>query len=435
MKPLSNPDYEQVLLGTILRDPRILDEYKVTRELFESPESNAVFRLIEEARASGAPVNIHEIGLRSNNAAFVARLTDMAASIANVAYYVNELEELTKQRSLAKLARTIAEDVAKGRDSYEILDELSRTTTELAIHGATRLYRPIVECMPEFIAKVEDAVRRKGALAGIPTGFTALDRMTDGFQSGDMIIIGARPSTGKTSIMLNMASAVLRAKKAVGIFSAETGAPQIIARMVADWATIDATKFRSGLLSRDDLTKMMTACQDIAARKLFINDQPNIPVRELVASARAMRRAEKIDIIMIDYMSLITSERRDIPRHEQVAEISRILKGLARELDVPVVVLSQLTRDTEGVRPTLAKLRESGALEQDADIVILLHRTDWGDDAKSAVKVELLVEKNRNGSTGMIESVFKPAHMRFREIQNETFNFDSSSQPGKHPHT
>jgi replicative DNA helicase len=246
-----------------------------------------------------------------------------------------------------------------------------------------------------------------------------------------MIIIGARPSTGKTSIMLNLASAILRKGKTVGIFSAEMDASQLIERMVSDWGSIDSTRLRSGLLSREDSARITCACTELAAKKLFLNDTPNVSLQDIECSGSAMRMSEKADILMVDYLSLVTNDRKDIPRHEQMAEVSRRLKGLARNLGIPIVVLSQLTRDSEGVRPSLSKLRESGALEQDADIVILLNRMEA---ESSGMYVELLVEKNRNGPTGKVETIFASSLMRFREIQAKDLGLEGGATAARYPH-
>jgi replicative DNA helicase len=273
--------------------------------------------------------------------------------------------------------------------------------------------------MVEAIAEIEAAYRSKGALLGVPTGFPALDDKTNGWQKQALIIIGARPGAGKTSIALNMATAAVRKGVPVGIFSAEMSGPAIVKRLIADWGQVEYKRIQSGVMGGGDMAKIYQAFQDLADHTIRMNDRPGIALPDLVADARMMRRRDKVGILFIDYLSLVSNDRRDIPRHEQVAEISRTLKTLARELDIPVVVLSQLTREAQGERPKLSQLRDSGAVEQDADMVILLHNMGWTDDARTHVKINLIVEKNRNGATGDVPMIFRPAMMRFAEVEKE----------------
>jgi replicative DNA helicase len=212
-----------------------------------------------------------------------------------------------------------------------------------------------------------------------------------------------------------MSTAALRAGNAVGFFSAEMDAKSILKRMISDWGSVDFKRLQSGVMGKGDFASIEEAFRQIVDSRLFINDRPCISLYDLVSSARQMRRKEAIGVLFIDYLSLVTNERRDIPRHEQVAEISRTLKGLARELDIPIVVLSQLTREAQGERPKLSQLRDSGAVEQDADMVILLHALGFTDESRTELKINLIVEKNRNGATGEISMVFKPQVMRFGE--------------------
>jgi replicative DNA helicase len=280
-------------------------------------------------------------------------------------------------------------------------------------------YGHVSDSVPDVLKHIELNCKRRGQLSGIPTGFPQLDEMTNGWQNQDYIVIGARPSVGKTAGMLNSISAALRAKKKVGLFSAEMNVRSILMRMISDWANVDSTKLRSGFIANTDVMRIAEVCQEIGKTGLFVNDTPNIPFAQLVSDARRMKRKEGVEIIFIDYMGLITNEKNNLKRFEQVSEISRNLKGLARELDIPIVVLSQLTRESQGSKPTIADLRESGSIEQDADLIILLRDMGFTDDSKTCKKIQWIVGKQRNGATGDISMIFKGAFMRMKESEEE----------------
>jgi replicative DNA helicase len=280
-------------------------------------------------------------------------------------------------------------------------------------------YSHVSDHVHDIIKHCEHIYKNRGQLSGIPTGFPKLDEMTNGWQNQDYIVIGARPSTGKTAGMLNSATAALRAGKKVGIFSAEMNTRSILLRMVSDWGNVDSKKLRSGFMSSTDALQIGETAQEIGKTGLFINDTPNIPFQALVSDARRMVRKEKVEIIFIDYMGLIVSEKSSLQRFEQISEISRSLKGLARELNIPIVVLSQLKRESHGNRPSIADLRESGSIEQDADLIILLQDLGYTDDSETCKKIKWIVGKQRNGQTGDISMIFKGAYMRMKESEEQ----------------
>jgi replicative DNA helicase len=290
----------------------------------------------------------------------------------------------------------------------------------LAINNAHEVgYKPISAWALQVVKEIEAAIASRGALTGIPTGFEGLDALTNGLQNQAFIVIGARPGSGKTSIALNMTSAAVRAGRAVGFFSAEMSAPQIIKRIVADWSSTDHRRIISGIMGERDRRAIAESLEGICQSRIFFNDSPSINLKDLVSDAKRMRRKDKIDILFVDYLSLITNDRKQLPRHEQVAEISKSMKGLARELNIPVVVLSQLTREAQGERPKLSQLRDSGSVEQDSDMVILLHQIGYEDESKQIMRLNLIVEKNRSGAVGDIPMSFKPAHMRFSQAEDK----------------
>lgn len=415
---LENHEYEKALLGCILLDNRVLEEYTIPPKLFDHKDCEAVYAEILRAVGRKATATIYEIGLmRPDLASFIAELTDIP-SAANAKFYVDELTTLARRRGIAHLSRALADQAVNAETTDEIIEYIDKALTELSDLRETG-YQQIGAYLPEVVDKLEWYRANQGKLSGVDTGFEQLNRKTNGWQPGELIIIGARPGAGKTSIALNMSSAAMRSGKAVGFFSAEMAAKSIIMRLMADWGPIAYNGMVRGNMATAEYQALQDAARKLFEAKMFINDQPAIALPALVSEARRMRRKEKVDIIFVDYLSLVSNEKRDVPRHEQVAQISKSLKSLARELDIPVVVLSQLTREAQGERPKLSQLRDSGAVEQDADIVILLHNLGWTDDNRTKVKINLIIEKNRNGATGDTPMMFVPAWMRFSEVAQE----------------
>jgi replicative DNA helicase len=416
---LERTDYEQALLGAILIDNRILEEKRITSELFTDLDCLRAFETIEKTKARGARADMREIALMMpDKMAFVCGLSDYG-SAANAGFYVDELRDRAKRRGLMRLAREVTERARQEHHETEAI--LAYCDSELlAINDAREIgYKPVSAYILQTVNEIEAAIASKGALTGIPTGFEGLDELTNGLQKQAMVIIGARPGTGKTSIALNMTSAAVRSGRAVGFFSAEMSAVQIIKRIAADWGSVDHRRIISGIMGNRDRASIAEALEKLALSRVFINDSPSIKLVDLVSDAKRMKRRDGIGVLFVDYLSLVTNENERIPRHEQVAQISKTFKGLARELDIPVVILSQLTREAQGERPKLSQLRDSGSIEQDADMVILLHQLGYEDDTKQLMRLNLIVEKNRSGSTGDIPMLFKPSHMRFTQSEEK----------------
>lgn len=411
---ITNIEYEKALLGCILFDNRVLTEYKITQDLFSDPLNQDIWREIAKMHARGARADIRELSVAfPKHVAYVADLTTGAA-IWNAKYYIDELRELTRRRGFYALLDGLSTRFKDNHPSEMLSEFVEQSLTEIADEEDTG-YKHVSACLPALIETIEAAAQRGGALAGIDTGFPELNQKTNGWQNQTLVVIGARPGAGKTSIALNMASAALLTGKTVGFFSAEMDAKSIVKRMVANWGRVDFRRLNSGLFAHGDMAKISDACGDISERRLFINDRPAIRLQDLVSEARKMKRREKVDILFIDYLSLVKNERRDVPRHEQVAEISKTLKQTARELDIPIIVLSQLTREAQGARPNLSQLRDSGSVEEDSDIVILLWNQGYTSDVRDEVKISFIIEKHRNGPIGDIPMIFTPERMKFQE--------------------
>jgi len=263
--------------------------------------------------------------------------------------------------------------------------------------------------------QIEQAYKNKGKIPGVPTGFDLMDTMTGGFMRQEVTVIGGRPGTGKTAIALEMIISACNAGKRVGLFSAEMSTESIIKRMISNIGYVNSYAIRSGNLQSSDMQSIKEAYDKLKTMGIYVNDTPNIPLVNLISESRKMVRAEGVDIIYVDYLGLVNNDAKNVPRHEQVAGISKTLKQLSRELNIPVVVLSQVTRETHGKRPTMADLRDSGAVEQDADQIMLLFSQGWADEKKTRIKVTAILEKNRNGATGDINMIFTPAVYRYNQ--------------------
>ena len=359
--------------------------------------------------------------------AYISELTSAVPTSANVEYYALIVQGNSVRRALLKTAREIiAQAHDESLDSRAIIEEAEKRIFEVTEKQQTSAFKAVREIIPDAINEIERLYNSKNAYTGIPTGFGNLDRFTSGFQRSEFIVIGARPSVGKTALALSMASNIaIHEKIPVGFFTLEMSEMALTQRILAAEARINSNLIRNGMLSPANFKDLVDAAGIIYDSPLFIEDTPGIKLLDLRASARRLKVQQDIQILFIDYLTLITSETREIPRHEQIAEISRSLKALARELDIPVVALSQVRRETEGKRPSLADLRESGSIEQDADVVIFLHR-DRGTEAKSEeetpsnILTELILAKQRNGPIGTVEIAFIPKYTKFEELTRET---------------
>jgi replicative DNA helicase len=415
-------------ISTVLRFLRADDFYKTAHQkifqgvvnMYQRGERADLITLTEEMRAEGS---LDSVG----GSAYISELTSTVPTSANVEYYARIVQGNSVRRALLKTAREIiAQAHDESLDSRAIIEEAEKAIFEVTEKQQTSAFKAVREIIPDAINEIEKLYNSKNAYTGIPTGFGSLDRFTSGFQRSEFIVVGARPSVGKTALALSMASNIaIHQKVPVGFFTLEMSEMALTQRILAAEARINSKLIRNGMLSPANFKDLVDAAGIIYDSPLYIEDTPGIKLLDLRASARRLKVQQDIQILFIDYLTLITSETRDIPRHEQIAEISRSLKALARELDIPVVALSQVRRETEGKRPTLADLRESGSIEQDADVVIFLHR-DRGTEAKSEeeapsnIITELILAKQRNGPIGTVEIAFIPKYTKFEELTRES---------------
>jgi len=434
--PPHNAEAEQAALGALLLDPDAVPhilKYLRPDGFYVNANKNvftAIVSLFEKGQKADLITLADEMRVlslldRSGGPAYIAKLTDAVPSSANMEYYAKIVQECSIRRNLLRLAADISQKAHD--DSIEtgvLLDELQEAIFEVNQDRQTVSYRSVREIVPDAMKMIEQLSKNKNQYTGVPSGYAQLDSMTSGFQDSELIIIGARPSVGKTAFALNIASHVaLRERLPVCFFSLEMSDLSLTYRILSSEARIDSEKVKSGLIKPSDIQSLMDAASRIYDAPMYIVDVPNIKLLDLRSLARRMKTEKDVKIIFIDYITLITHENQDLPRWEQISSISRSLKALARELRIPVVALSQLKREAEGKSPSLADLRESGSIEQDADLIMFLHRDreiDKRKDERSPyIPTDLLLAKHRNGPVGKVELLFFNKITSFESLEKE----------------
>ncbi len=368
--------------------------------------------LIDELTKSG---KLEEAG----GVPYISSLTDTVPTSANIDYYAKIVLDQATRRNLIKISSEIkADSFDETVESRTILEEAEQKIFKLTdVNSSTQVFS-MKDIVPKAIQLIDNRYKNRDAYSGIPSGFTQLDSMTSGFQNSEMIIVGARPSMGKTALALSMMQHIAIDKGIpCGFFSLEMAAEQICQRLLSQVARIPSTKLRSGMLKTEDFKALQNAAGQCYEAPLYIVDTPNMKLLDLRAMARRMRLTQKVEIIFIDYIGLITSENTDLPMHEQQSAISKSLKSLARELEIPIVVLCQVARTAEGEEPNLAQLRGSGSIEQDADMVMFIHGTKAkqteGEEYNPVQDRKLIVAKQRNGPIGDVELLFISSYTKF----------------------
>lgn len=430
--PPHNLDAEQATLGALLLDwdsMSVVTQY-LRPEKFYSLQNQKIFAAMVELDTEGKQGDIISLKEKlrekgeleaAGGAAYISELTDKVPTSANVEYYAQIVKDQAIRRSLIKSAAKIVADSHNDTiDSRSVLEEAQKEIFDLTDNTASQNFKTTQELVSEVLDKISRLYKNKTSLTGIESGFTDLDQMTAGFQPSEMIILGARPSIGKTAMALSMLQHIVVAKKIpAAFFSLEMSDVQVMQRLLVQESRIHSDKIRTGFFSIADFSKLQDAAAKLYDAPLYIVDTPNMKLLDLRSVARRLKSLHDIKIIFIDYITLIGSENTSIPRHEQVAEISRSLKSLARELDIPIVVLSQVARSTEGKAPTLAELRESGSIEQDADVVMFLHRERTAESKDATIPTELHIAKQRNGPTGIVNITFIPHFTKFENVTHQ----------------
>ncbi|MEH7334601.1 replicative DNA helicase [Neobacillus drentensis] len=433
--PPQNIEAEQAVLGAIFLEPSSLtmaSEILIPEDFYRAAHQkifNVMLNLNDQGKAVDLITVTEELAAAKliEDIGGVSYLSDLSGAVptaANIEYYARIVGEKSLLRRLIRTATNIAQDGYTREDEVDaLLSEAEKNIMEVANRKNAGAFHNIKDVLVRTYDNIEVMHNRVGDITGLETGFVDLDRMTAGFQRNDLIIVGARPSVGKTAFALNIAQNV--AKKTgenIAIFSLEMGAEQLVMRLLCAEGNIDAQRLRTGSLTEEDWGKLTMAMGSLSNTGIFIDDTPGVRISDIRSKCRRLKQEHGIGMILIDYLQLILgSGRSGENRQQEVSEISRSLKQLARELQIPVIALSQLSRGVEqrqDKRPMMSDIRESGSIEQDADIVAFLYRDDYYDKESEAKNIiEIIIAKQRNGPVGTVQLAFVKEYNKFVNIE------------------
>ena len=430
--PPQNIEAEQSVLGAILLDNNALySSFElITPEDFYKDSHKKIFIAMTELLEKNEPIDLITLTdhLRKKDhldtiggVQYLTSLTSMIPTSANVRFHSKIVREKSMVRGLLRSVTDIARNVYEtDQDAEELIDYAEKTIFDLSERRISPSFSVLKDVIKDSFQMIEQLYDKKETVTGVPSGFTQLDEMTTGLQKSDLIIIGGRPSMGKTAFSLNIAQHVgVNLKEPVAVFSLEMSKEQLAFRMLCSEAMVDSNNIRKGFIRKDDWHKLTSAAGKLAESPIFIDDSSAISVLEMRAKARRLKVEHGLSLIIVDYLQLMRGRGNAERREQEISEISRSLKGLAKELRVPVIALSQLNRGVEtrtgNKKPTLADLRESGAIEQDADVIIFLYRDEVynKDSNDNKGKAEIIIAKQRNGPTGSISLSFLSQCTRF----------------------
>jgi replicative DNA helicase len=431
--PPQNTEAEQSVLGGILIENEAFNKVveilncedfyreshrKIFKSMISLSEKNEPSDLITLTNELKYKNLLEEVG----GASYLTSLIDSVPTAANIEYYARIVREKSILRKLIQAATEIVTQSYEDRGDVDgFVDDAERVIFQISEHRVRPSFHPIKDIIKESFKTIEKLYEKKELITGIPSGFKDLDRKTAGFQPSDLIIVAGRPGMGKTALCLNVAQyAAIEAKIPAAIFSLEMSKEQLALRMLCSEAEVEGQRLRSGFLSESDWPKLTLAAGNLSEAPLFIDDTPAITSLEIRAKARRLKAEYGLGLVIVDYLQLMKGRRAE-RREQEISEISRSLKALAKELSIPVVAISQLSRKTEdrpNRRPQLADLRESGAIEQDADVILFIYREEfYKEDTPKKGIAEIIIGKQRNGPTGKVDlafidkfTVFKPLY-------------------------
>ena len=433
--PPHDLEAEQAVLGSMLTDKNaVISAIEVLKPgSFYREDNRVIYEAILNLYSNSEPIDI--ITLKSEleslgkfeqvgGLEYLASLPDKVPTTANVQKYINIVEEKGMLRNLIRTANEIIELGYNPTENVEdIMDNAEKKIFNIMQNKNQKGYTPIKDVLVESFNQLEELYNRKQHITGVPTGFTQLDYKTAGLHGSDLILIAARPAMGKSAFALNLATnAATKANIPVAIFSLEMSKEQMANRMLCSEAMVDSNKVRTGKLEEDDWVKLAETIGPLSEAEIYIDDTPGISIMEIRAKCRKLKLEKNIGMVVIDYLQLVQASNRRIgSREQEISEISRSLKILAKELDVPVIALSQLSRAVEqrpDHRPMLSDLRESGAIEQDADIVMFLYRDDYyNEESEKKDIAEIIIAKHRAGSTGTVELLWLGNYTKFVNLE------------------
>ncbi len=427
---------EQSVIGSMIMDREaiVVASEIITGEDFYNKQYGILFETMIELNDEGKPVDLitlqdrlkeKDVPPEVSSLEFVRDLITAVPTSANIKHYANIVAEKATSRKLIRLNEEIANTCYLGKESLEIiLEETEKKVFSLVQKRNTGDYVPIRQVVMNALDKIEQSGRNKGAVTGIATGFIDLDYKTAGMQPSDLVLIAARPSMGKTAFVLNIAENVaLKQNKTVAIFSLEMSKEQLVNRLLSMNSQVDSQHIRTGSLSDQEWDKLIESANVVGKSNLIIDDTPSISIAELRSKCRKYKLEHNLSMIIIDYLQLMSGSGRSESRQNEISEISRSLKAVARELGVPVLALSQLSRAVEqrpDHRPMLSDLRESGAIEQDADVVMFIYRDDYyNPDTEEKGVSEIIIAKQRNGPIGTVKLAWLPSLTKFANLEKQ----------------
>ena len=424
---------EQSVIGAMLLDANAISTAAdiLTGDDFYNKQYGVLFETMMELQGAGAPVDPvtlqaklkeKDVPPEVSNLEFLIDMRDDAITPVHIKQYATIVYEKSILRKMIRINEEVANSCYAGKENMEsILEDAEKRVFQLSQQRNTGEFVPIRQVVSNAMDKIDKASKMNGYVTGVATGFIDLDYRTAGMQPSDLVLIAARPSMGKTAFALNIAQNVaFRQKKCVAIFSLEMSKEQLVNRMFSLESNVDAQKLRTGQLADNEWERLIESAAEIGKSKLIIDDTPSISVSELRSKCRKFKMEHDLSMIIIDYLQLMSGSGKNESHQLEIAEISRNLKAVARELNVPVLALSQLSRGVEGRpdhRPMLSDLRDSGAIEQDADVVMFIYRDDYyhPDTEKKGIS-EIIVAKQRNGPIGTVELVWLPEYTKFANL-------------------
>ncbi len=434
--PPQNTEAERLVLGAMLIDGEAVDRVREAVEAkdFYLPAHQTVFSAIAELSRRGTPADLLMVSdfLRAQNLlesvggnSYLGQLSDAVTTSANVASYAKMVRDKAILRELIQVGTKMVEEAFQGGEELPvILDRVEKNVFDIAHKGSSETVIPIREMVMDAFKRIQERFETKSAITGVPTGFFGLDRLLSGLQKSDLVILAARPSVGKTAFVLNMASHMAsREQCPTAVFSLEMSKEQLVQRMLCMESRVDSGRLRGGFLNDDDWPRLTHAASLLSEAPIFIDDTPGLSPFDLRAKCRRLARSHGLGCVIVDYLQLMRVKGRIESREREIAEISMSLKALAKELNIPVLALSQLNRSLESrqdKRPVLSDLRESGSIEQDADIIMFLYRDEvYRPDTDMPGIAEIIVAKHRNGPTGHVKLAFLKEYTRFENLAED----------------
>ena len=432
--PPHDIEAEQAILGSMLTDQdAVVDAIEILKpEDFYREDNKYIYEAMSNLYSRGEPIDIITVkdelsSMQKFEAVggieYLALLPDKVPLVSNADKYIKIVEEKSILRQLIKTAGEIEGlGYAQNEEIDNVMDQAEKKIFDIMQGKNQKGYTPIKDVLVETFADLEKLYNQKEPITGIPTGFADLDYKTAGLHESDLILVAARPAMGKSAFALNIATnAAVHANKPVVIFNLEMSKSQLVNRILCSEAMVDSNKVRTGKIDEEDWIKLATALGPLSEAPIYIDDTPGISIAEIRAKCRKLKLEKNLGLVVIDYLQLIQgSGKKNASREQEISEISRSLKILAKELDVPVIALSQLSRAAEARqdhRPMLSDLRESGAIEQDADIVMFLYRDDYyNPDSEKKNIAEVILAKHRAGSTGTVELLWMGSYTKFANL-------------------